>query len=147
METLKNELGEDEDGVSVNDKLDSLMDIFQPVYDEIVVGDLVFTQYKNGGELNETLSIDVKEILPGYYHLSKDHFRYEITQMCETSSTQPGTLNIDGTCNVKCRMPELSYDNATGTVSILGGWLKVQGSVGYTRCLAFRYIRVIYRGL
>ena len=61
MEILKNELGEDESGVSVNDKLDSLIDIFQPVYDEMIIGELVFKQYQNSTELNQTLDIDVKE--------------------------------------------------------------------------------------
>ena len=133
--------------MSVNDKLDSLIDIFQPVYDEMIIGDLVFNQYQNSTELNQTLTIDVKDILPGYYHLSKDHFRYEIIEICPTSNTAVGSLNIDGTTYVMCRMPELSYDNATGTVSVLGGYLRVRGSVGYTRYLGFNKIRVIYKGL
>lgn len=140
-------IGKDDNDVTIHEKLDSMLAVFKPVKEEMVIGDLVFTQYQNSTELNETLTIDIKEMLPGYYHLSKDHFRYEITEMCPTTNTAVGSLNIDGTTKVMCRMPELSYDNSTGIVSVLGGWLRVQGTVGYTRYLAFKNIRVFYRGL
>lgn len=136
--------------MSIHEKLNSIMDsLGKGIKEEIILGDLEFTQYygSTNNRIVETKTIDVKEILPNYYYLSKDHFRYEIVTISPSEQTAIGTFNIDGTAMTTTCMPELSYDNSTGTISVIAGYVRVAGTVGYSRYLCFKTIRVIYRGL
>lgn len=147
---INNDLGIVDGGsnMSIHDKLNSIMDrLGGTIKEETILGDLEYTQYKNASEITEIQTIDIKDIIPNYYYLSKDHFRYEIVTITPTNQSSIGTLNIDGTTYVKTKMPELSYDNSTGIISVKAGYLQVQGTVGYTRYVGFKTIRVIYRGL
>lgn len=117
------------------------------IKEETILGDLEFTQYYNKTREIEIKTIDITNILPNYYYLSKDHFRYEIVTISPSNETALGGFNCDGTAHTTTYMPELAYDNSSGIISVTGGAIRIRGSVGSTHFLCFKTIRVIYRGL